>query len=86
MLIYAHVPPESWEVNLNEHILDINVPESFIKERAATPPGGYKAKAGEITLRLAREMGAMVQGVYFMPLGWSELASPVVTELRKLVK
>jgi hypothetical protein len=31
-------------------------------------------------------MGAMVQGVHFMPLGWSELALPVVTELRKLVK
>ncbi len=70
---------------MNENVSGITVPESLIKEMASVSPGEYKTKAGEITLRLAREMGPMVQGVHFMPLGWSDLVPPVVTELRKLV-
>jgi methylenetetrahydrofolate reductase (NADPH) len=68
---------------MNEHVSGITVPDSLIKEMAAVPADGYKAKAQEITLRLARELGAMVQGIHFMPLGWSELVPPVVTELRQ---
>jgi len=71
---------------MNEHVSGITVPESLIKELASAPPEGYKAKAGEITRRLAKEMGAMVQGVHFMPLGWSDLVPPAVKELRNLVK
>uniref|UniRef100_A0A7V4G9X5 Methylenetetrahydrofolate reductase n=1 Tax=Desulfobacca acetoxidans TaxID=60893 RepID=A0A7V4G9X5_9BACT len=71
---------------MNEHVSGITVPEALIKEMASVPADGYKAKAQEITLRLARELGTMVQGIHFMPLGWSELVPPVVTELRKLGK
>jgi 5,10-methylenetetrahydrofolate reductase len=71
---------------MNKHVSGITVPEALIKEMEAVPPGEYKAKAREITLRLAKEMGPMVQGVHFMPLGWSEVVPPAVTELRKLVK
>jgi len=28
-------------------------------------------------------MGPMVQGIHFMPMGWSDLVPPVVKELRK---
>jgi methylenetetrahydrofolate reductase (NADPH) len=70
---------------INEHVSGITVPDSLIKEMESVSPGEYKTKAGEITLRLAREMGPMVQGVHFMPMGWSDLVPPVVTELRKLV-
>ena len=68
---------------MNEHVSGITVPDSLNKEMAAVPADGYKAKAQEITLRLARELGAMVQGIHFMPLGWSELVPPVATELRQ---
>jgi 5,10-methylenetetrahydrofolate reductase len=71
---------------MNEHVSGITVPEALVKEMESAPPAQYKAKAGEITLRLAREMGPMVQGIHFMPMGWSDLVPPVVTELRKIVK
>ena len=70
---------------MNEHVSGITVPEALIKEMESVPSGEYKAKATEITLRLAKEMGPMVQGVHFMPLGWSDVVPPVVTELRKIV-
>jgi methylenetetrahydrofolate reductase (NADPH) len=70
---------------MNQHVSGITVPDSLIKEMASVSSGEYKTKAGEITLRLAREMGPEVQGVHFMPMGWSDLVPPVVTELRTLV-
>jgi len=71
---------------MNEHVSGITVPEALIKEMGSVPAAEYKAKATEITLRLAQQMGPMVQGVHFMPLGWSDVVPPVVTELRKSVK
>jgi methylenetetrahydrofolate reductase (NADPH) len=68
---------------MNEHVSGITVPEALVKEMASVPPAQYKAKAGEITMRLAKEMGPMVQGIHFMPMGWSDLVPPVVQELRK---
>lgn len=68
---------------MNEHVSGITVPESLIKDMAGVAPGDYKAKATEITLRLAQDMGPMVQGIHFMPLGWTDVVPPVVTELRK---
>ncbi len=68
---------------MNEHVSGITVPEALIKEMESVPAAQYKAKAGEITMRLAKEMGPMVQGIHFMPMGWSDLVPPVVKELRK---
>ncbi len=70
---------------MNEYVSGITVPEALIKEMESVPSGEYQAKATEIILRLAKEMGPMVQGVHFMPLGWSDVVPPVVTELRKIV-
>lgn len=53
---------------------------------AGVAAGEYKAKATEITLRLATDMGPIVQGIHFMPLGWSDVVPPVVTELKKIVQ
>jgi 5,10-methylenetetrahydrofolate reductase len=68
---------------INENISGITVPKWLTRELEAVPPEGRKEKALEITLRLAKEMAPMVQGIHFMPLGWSDLIPPVVTELRK---
>jgi 5,10-methylenetetrahydrofolate reductase len=68
---------------MNEHVSGITVPEALIKEMESVPAAQYKAKAGEITMRLAKEMGPMVQGIHFMPMGWSDLVPPAVKELRK---
>jgi len=57
-----------------------------VKEMAGVAAGEYKAKATEITLRLATDMGPIVQGIHFMPLGWSDVVPPVVTELKKIVQ
>jgi methylenetetrahydrofolate reductase (NADPH) len=70
---------------MNKNVSGITVPEALIKEMASAPKEAYKEKATEITMRLATEMGPMVQGVHFMPLGWSDLVPPVVAELRKMV-
>lgn len=63
---------------MNENVSGITVPESLIKEMASVPPEGYKEKAIEITARLLKEIGPMVQGVHFMPLGWSDVIPQVL--------
>jgi len=70
---------------MNEHVSGITVPEALIKEMESVPAAEYKAKAQEITIRLAKQMGPMVQGVHFMPLGWSDLVPKAVAELRRTV-
>jgi len=70
---------------MNKNVSGITVPEALIQEMESVPKEACKEKAAEITMRLAKEMGPMVQGVHFMPLGWSDLVPPVVTELRKMV-
>lgn len=67
---------------INENVSGITVPKWLIRELESVPPEGRKEKALEISLRLAREMAPMVQGIHFMPLGWSDLIPPIVKELR----
>ncbi len=71
---------------INENISGITVPNWLVRELEGVPPEGYKEKATEITLKLAQEMGSMVQGIHFMPLGWSDVIPPVVREIRNKVK
>jgi methylenetetrahydrofolate reductase (NADPH) len=63
---------------MNEKVSGITVPEALIQEMASVPPEGYKEKAVEITTRLLKEIGPMVQGVHFMPLGWSDIIPQVL--------
>jgi len=67
---------------INENITGITVPQWLIDEMAAAPPEQYKDKAVEITTRLLRQIGPMVQGVHFMPLGWSDVIPRVMERLR----
>lgn len=66
---------------VNEHISGITVPQAIIAEMDRVAPEGYKDKAAEITARLLREISPMVQGVHFMPLGWSDLVPPLTEGL-----
>lgn len=58
---------------MNEHISGIKVPQALIDEMASVPEAGYKTKSVEIASRLLKEIAPMVQGIHFMPLGWSDL-------------
>jgi 5,10-methylenetetrahydrofolate reductase len=58
---------------MNDHVSGIKVPQSLIDEMASVPEAGYKDKSMEIATRLLKEIAPMVQGVHFMPLGWSDL-------------
>jgi 5,10-methylenetetrahydrofolate reductase len=71
---------------VNEHITGITVPKWLVRELEGVKPAGLKEKVTDITMRLARTMGPMAQGIHFMPLGWSDVVPPVVTEVRKMVK
>lgn len=67
---------------MNEQISGIRVPQAIIQEMANTPPESYKDKAAEITARLVKEIAPMVQGIHFMPLGWSDLVPRVLDGLK----
>lgn len=67
---------------MNEHVSGIRVPQWIIDEMAAVDVADRKQKAVEITLRLCREIAPMVQGIHFMPLGWSDVVREVVTQLK----
>jgi methylenetetrahydrofolate reductase (NADPH) len=58
---------------MNEHVSGIKVPQALIDAMASVPPEGYKDKSLEIATRLLKEIAPMVQGIHFMPLGWSDL-------------
>ncbi len=66
---------------MNNNVSGITVPESLIEEMASVPKGGRKEKSVEITVRLLKEMAPMVQGIHFMPLGWSNLVPSVIEQL-----
>lgn len=63
---------------MNEHVSGITVPQALIDEMASVPEGQYRDKAREITARLVKEIKPMVQGIHFMPLGWSELVPTIL--------
>jgi 5,10-methylenetetrahydrofolate reductase len=67
---------------MNQHLSGITVPEALIKEMAGVPPEGYREKAVEITARLISQIGPMVQGIHFMPLGWSEVIPQVLNRVK----
>jgi 5,10-methylenetetrahydrofolate reductase len=42
-----------------------------------------RQKATEITTRLVAEIAPMVQGVHFMPLGWSDVVVRVIEQIQE---
>jgi 5,10-methylenetetrahydrofolate reductase len=67
---------------MNEHVSGIKVPQALIDEMASVPPEGYKDKSLEIATRLLKEIAPMVQGIHFMPLGWSDLVPQLASMAR----
>jgi 5,10-methylenetetrahydrofolate reductase len=65
---------------MNDHVSGVQVPDSFIEEIGSVPQDGRKEKAIEMTARLVREIAPMVQGVHFMPLGWSDVVPLILTK------
>jgi methylenetetrahydrofolate reductase (NADPH) len=65
---------------MNDHVSGVQVPDSFIEEIGSVPQEGRKEKAIEMTARLVSEIAPMVQGLHFMPLGWSDVVPLILTK------
>ena len=63
---------------MNDHVSGVIVPDRFIEEIGSVPREGRKEKAIEMTARLISEIAPMVQGVHFMPLGWSDVVPQIL--------
>ena len=67
---------------MNANVSGITVPDWIIDEMGGVAKEARRQKAVEITTRLVREIAPMVQGVHFMPLGWSDVVASVIEELK----
>jgi 5,10-methylenetetrahydrofolate reductase len=67
---------------MNDHVSGITVPQALIDEMASVPEEQYKNKSREITAGLVKEISPMVQGLHFMPLGWSDLVPAVLRDVK----
>lgn len=63
---------------MNSNVSGITVPQTLIDEIGSVPQKQRKDKAVEMSVRLIREIAPMVQGVHFMPLGWSEILPRII--------
>jgi 5,10-methylenetetrahydrofolate reductase len=66
---------------MNEHVSGIHIPESFVKEIGSVPPEGRREKVVEMTARLVNQIAPMVQGIHFMPVGWSDVVPDIVSKI-----
>lgn len=67
---------------MNENISGITVPNWIIEEMGKVAKEDRKKKAIEITVKLIRDIKPMVQGIHFMPLGWSDIVPEIVNALK----
>jgi len=67
---------------MNEHVSGVSIPASFIDEIGSVPKERRKEKAIEMTVNLVNEITPMVQGVHFMPLGWSDIIPDIVSGIK----
>ncbi|MBN2062075.1 MAG: methylenetetrahydrofolate reductase [Deltaproteobacteria bacterium] len=68
---------------MNKYVSGITVPQALIDEIHSVPPDKRKEKAVEMSIRLIREIAPMVQGVHFMPLGWSDILPEIIPVIRR---
>jgi len=71
---------------MNDHVSGIKVPQVLIDEMASVPPEAYKDKSLEIATRLLKEIAPMVQGIHFMPLGWSDLVPQLAATVKSVAR
>ncbi len=67
---------------MNKNVSGITVPDWIIEEMGSVAKEDRKKKAAEIAVRLIKEIAPMVQGVHFMPLGWSDILPEAVSAIR----
>ena len=68
---------------MNARVSGISVPDWIIDEMGSVAKEDRRKKAAEITTRLVSEIIPMVQGVHFMPLGWSDIVVEVIGDLKE---
>ncbi len=67
---------------MNDNVSGITVPQWIIEEMSKVSKEDRKKKAVEITVKLIREIKPMVQGIHFMPLGWSDIVPTIMEAVR----
>ena len=67
---------------MDRYVSGIKVPKSLIDEINSVSQDQRKQKAIEISARLVKEIAPMVQGVHFMPLGWSDILPEIIEEMK----
>ena len=67
---------------MNENVSGVNVPQAYISEMEASSKENRREKAIEITARIVNEIAPMVQGIHFMPLGWSDVIPDVLARIK----
>ena len=67
---------------MNGNVSGITVPDWIIDEMGSVAKADRRQKAVEITTLLVKEIAPMVQGVHFMPLGWSDVVAQVIEEIK----
>lgn len=67
---------------MNKYVSGITVPQNLIDEISSVNQDKRKEKAVEISIRLVGEIVPMVQGVHFMPLGWSDILPEIIKAIR----
>jgi len=66
---------------MNANISGIKVPQKWIDEIGSAEPHDRKKKSAEMMARFTREIKPMVQGIHFMPLGWSDVVIKIIEEI-----
>jgi len=66
---------------MNAHVSGIKVPQTLIDEIGSVPKEQRRQKAIEMTARLVNEIAPMVQGIHFMPLGWSDIVPEIIARI-----
>ena len=69
---------------MNENVSGIKVPQDWIDEIGSVDSRDRKQKSVEMMVRFASEIKPMVQGIHFMPLGWSDAVVEVIDAIREI--
>lgn len=64
---------------MNDNVPGVFVPDEIIREIAGV--ADKESKSVEISVRLARELKGMCQGLHFMPIGWYSLTPRILDAL-----
>jgi methylenetetrahydrofolate reductase (NADPH) len=63
---------------MNQNVSGTMVPDSWIEQIGAVAKMDRKKKAPEMMGTFIKEIKSMVQGVYIMPLGWTDIIPQIL--------